>query len=335
MLLPVALKSPSLCQPELGFHEFHHCVGPKQVAGPKQVKPVSRTAAIGVCASLTAAQSDARNAQKNIPKGKTQVHLGVGEYEQVHLTMEEGARTVRAVAQTTQPINAHGNETWDPIMGGEAERALLETDASEAGANARRTVKPPPKTSMPEHPPFPQSKIRNDTRETVAATHVDPNWAQSRVPYFRKRDEGPFRRPEDPPYQTTMSCTRRLPRSCGRSILQIVEPQPDELNESEIEDAEAKAHTAPEMGRGREVAKGESVNGNVTRKPRWQKATRKQGVKEGTSTQLLGTVTKQGYQQWLADAKRKAMQAIDGGASVVSNRGQDENLAANIAQRAS
>ncbi|KAL1605418.1 hypothetical protein SLS60_004968 [Paraconiothyrium brasiliense] len=35
---------------------------------------------------------------------------------------------------------------------------------------------------------------------TVSDIEQEPLWAQSRVPYFRKRDDGPFRRKEDPSY---------------------------------------------------------------------------------------------------------------------------------------
>ncbi|KAF1963011.1 hypothetical protein CC80DRAFT_499309 [Byssothecium circinans] len=58
----------------------------------------------------------------------------------------------------------------------------------------------------------------------------DPHWAQSRIPYFRKRDEGPFRRPDDRLYQEHFEFIRKLPESEGRTIPQIVSPQPDNLN---------------------------------------------------------------------------------------------------------
>ncbi|KAF2446937.1 hypothetical protein P171DRAFT_241894 [Karstenula rhodostoma CBS 690.94] len=52
---------------------------------------------------------------------------------------------------------------------------------------------------------------------TASEIAQDPFWAQSRIPYFRKRDEGPFRSLDDPPYAINFSLNIQISEACKQA----------------------------------------------------------------------------------------------------------------------
>jgi hypothetical protein len=62
----------------------------------------------------------------------------------------------------------------------------------------------------------------------------DPHFAQSRVPYFRRRDEDPYWYIDYPQYRANLRVSQLPPLAWDERILKIVFTQPDELLESPI-----------------------------------------------------------------------------------------------------
>lgn len=93
-------------------------------------------------------------------------------------------------------------KAWDAMtkpVGDEDEAALVDR---------AKQHKPAPVVKIP---PQDRTIVESADRPSAAATEggrcidrigpeADPHWAQTRIPYFRRRDEGPFRGIDDPPY---------------------------------------------------------------------------------------------------------------------------------------
>ncbi len=211
-------------QPETGFRVLHHYVEPDH--SRKIVD--THTTTVGTYPSLTAAQAAALETLETKLATYHQAGLHGRTFKEINLVLR-GLITVMT-ARGEQPRDEFEiqrvsvfMEPCSPPMGGEEERALF--TSTEKATAPKPSVKLPPKASMSTLPPT--LAPANRYAKIGFVQESDALWAQSRIPIFTKRDEGPFRGPSDPPYQEHMHFVRSLPKSQQWPIPQIVYPQPD------------------------------------------------------------------------------------------------------------
>jgi len=241
MSLYIYSNPPSLTQPELGFIVYHHHVelSPSEVA--------IHTTVIGIYPSFTVAQKAALDA----------LHIAIAGYERagvrgnvskvINLVLR-GLITGIGRDGMELPISEFEirpmrvwNETWRPQMGNEEENALMRNEDREGKVQIE--------VKLPWAKPVPMPKNEQAGRATRFPEETDPYWVQTRIPYFRRRDETPLRRADDPPYSANLGFVCPPLRSHQRSVRQIVAQQPDELLEpSDEEQRPTRESQEPQSG---------------------------------------------------------------------------------------
>ena len=232
----------SLTQPEFGFAVYHHHVVPSFFG------VAINTTVVGTYPSLTGAQTAALNA----------LHIALAAYEQAGVRGNvsdiidlqlRGLITGVSGNGVEQPLSEFEirlvrvwSDTWSPEMGEDIHSLMQDVDEH---GNVQIKVK------LPWAKPIPMPK--DDEQLGLPGPlpeEKDPHWAQTRIPYFRRRDDTPFRRADDPPYSADMKLVSGSSRSRARPIIQIVTPQPDELaglsteeQQSTVESQEAQSGT--------------------------------------------------------------------------------------------
>ncbi|KAJ4297803.1 hypothetical protein N0V90_005699 [Kalmusia sp. IMI 367209] len=290
-----------LCVPELGFCVFHHFALPLSPAprSPIQIHTIS----LGVFTSFFSAQAAALDALNvnvmqlssmgiagNFCKDIDLVHRGlITHYDSFGQELPLSEYEIRPVRLC---------HTSGPPMGG-AYDALFDA------ANQKAII-----VSLPPEPINPAELLR---RCNVYEQEKEPHWTQSRIPYFRKRDEGPFRRVGDAPYASTFSLyppkarardgavpqpdvlrdvpqnNRQVnrsgvvilqrPQAHGRAAMQIQFLQPDELKDAAGSPQQAKDKKPPQTG-----AKKRQRSKRQSRKTRHAQTAKAQAIGNGGLT---------------------------------------------------
>jgi hypothetical protein len=217
----------SLTQSDVGFIVRHHHI----VSNTSGF--AIHTTVIGTYPSFTAAQTAAVDALHTALAGYERAGIRGNVSKVINLVLR-GLITGVTSDGVELPISEFEicpvhvwNETWAPRTGDEEEQALMQ--------KIDREGNPQIKVTVPCAKPIRMSINEHVGRAKRFPEEMNPHWAQTRVPYFRRRDETPLRRVYDPPYSVDVGFVGQLSRTRERLVVQIVTLQPDELLES-IED---------------------------------------------------------------------------------------------------
>lgn len=234
-LLPIFDSPPSLCLPDLGFRVLHHenFTAPHHTSAPINIY----TTIVGTYSSLAAAQTAALHALEASLRAYEKSGYSGNVYKEIDLQMQ-GLITEMDGKGQERPMSEfriEAVESWSPGIvppdGGEEEVSLFTDSEREATpttntkkdkAKQKVVVKLPPHTDRAPLPQYPFPRAPPDFE-----LEKDDHWTQTRVPYFRKRPDEPFRSADDPPYRENMGYVRRFLKAHELPTPTIVVEQPD------------------------------------------------------------------------------------------------------------
>ncbi|KAF2689285.1 hypothetical protein K458DRAFT_252681, partial [Lentithecium fluviatile CBS 122367] len=197
--------------PELGFCVLHHR------AELFSSNFVIHTIVIGTYPSFTAAQIAALDALYSTLIEYERAGLQGNVFKAINLVLR-GLITKFGEHGLEQPlsefeikcVDVWGN-TWGPQMGCEEEGALMKTVDRDGMAQIR--------VKVPSAKPIPMSQDGEQRPNKLAfREEADPHWSQSRIPYFRRRDDAPFRRSDNLPYSASFGFVGRSPSPTEQPI---------------------------------------------------------------------------------------------------------------------
>lgn len=225
MAFPALTYPSSPPQIDPGFRVLYHYVNPSQ-----QTFQV-HTTSIGIYPAFKAAQVAALGLLHCVLEQYEQAGFCGKVFKDIDL-VQKGLITRMGLDGSEMPLNEfeiqcvsmfHG--FCGPDMGGQDEATTLGVGGYKSGS-VNAVVKLPPRPETLTRPSTAQlpDKVMGVCCDTQRKG--DPHWAQSRIPYFSKRDEGPFRGPADPPYLRHIGFSWRLQQPHEVPAPQIVISEP-------------------------------------------------------------------------------------------------------------